>query len=204
MKGEAMKRRYLSIAVILLFTVFMILACGSKDKGPAELAIKAAEEAINVAKTEAAKIVPDEVAALESALASAKDKIAKKDYKAALAEAQGLADKAKAAVESAKTKKDELTKNWTDLSAGLPKMVNAIQSRVDILSKAKKLPAALTAEKFEEVKTGLTAAKEDWAKAQESFKAGSLAEAITAATSVKEKAAKAMEALGMPVPGAAK
>ena len=197
-------KRNLSIAVILLFSVFMIVACGSKDKGPAELAIKAAEEAVNVAKTEAAKIIPDEVTALETALASAKDKLAKKEYKEALAEAQGLADKAKAALEVAKTKKDEFTNNWAELSEGLPKMFNAIQSRVDILSKAKKLPAALTAEKFEEAKAGLAAAKENWAKAEENFKAGSLAEAISTATAVKEKAMAAMEALGMPVPGAAK
>jgi len=97
-----------------------------------------------------------------------------------------------------------LTQKWAELSQGLPKMVEAIQRRVDILSKAKKLPASLTAEKFEEAKTSLAAAKEDWTRAQESFKSGSLADAISVATSVKEKAVNAMEALGLPVPEAAK
>ena len=53
------------------------------------------------------------------------------------------------------------------------------------------------------VKSGLEGAKEEWAKAQESFKAGNLAEAISVANSVKEKATKAMETLGLPVPGGA-
>ena len=76
-------------------------------------------------------------------------------------------------------------------------MVAAVQSRVDMLSKSKKLPANLTAEKFDGAKSGLAAAKEEWTKALESFKAGNLAEAVSSAKSVKDKAVAAMEALGM-------
>jgi len=83
-------------------------------------------------------------------------------------------------------------------------MVGAIQSRVDILSKAKKLPANLTAEKFAEVKSGLEAATADWAKAQESFKSGNLGDAIALANTVKGKAVQAMGILGLPVPAGAK
>jgi hypothetical protein len=83
-------------------------------------------------------------------------------------------------------------------------MVEAIQSRVDILSKSKKLPANLTAEKFEDAKSGLAAAKEEWGKALESFKAGNLAEAVSMAKSVKDKAVATMDTLGMPVPAGAK
>ncbi|MBN1663133.1 MAG: hypothetical protein JW943_05990 [Deltaproteobacteria bacterium] len=199
-----MKSRYVSIAIILLFTVFMMMACGNRDKGPAELAIKAAEDAVNAAKKEAAKFVPDQVSTIESTLASAKDKLAKGQYKEALTEAQVIIGMAKEAALAAKAKKDEFTKTWAELSEGLPKMVEAVQNRVDTLSRATKLPAALTAEKFAEAKTGLAAVKEDWAKAQESFTAGNLANAVSVATSVKDKAVKAMEALGMPVPEAAK
>ena len=105
---------------------------------------------------------------------------------------------------AAKAKKDELTKTWTELSQGLPKMVEAIQSRVDILSQSKKLPANLTAEKFEQAKSGLAAAKEEWAKALENFKGGMLTEAIAMANSVKKKAVQTMEILGLPVPVGAK
>jgi len=181
----------------------MLLACAS-DKGPAETAIKAAEDAINSVKGEAAKYVPDQLKSLESALAAAKDKFAKEDYKTANADATALSAKVKEVADAAKAKKDELTKSWTDLSAGVPKMVEAVQSRVDILSKSKKLPASLTAEKFDEVKSALAAAKEQWAKADEGFKAGNLADAVSMANAVKEKAAKAMELLGMPVPAGAK
>ena len=192
-----MKRNFISIAVIVLFAIAMIMACTDANKAPAELAVKAAEEAINAVKGEAAKLVPEEVTALETALASAKDKLAKGEYKAALDEAKGLAVKAKQVLEAAKAKKDELTKKWTELSQGLPKMVEDIQGKVDALSQLKKLPANMTADKLAEAKSGLDAVKADWAKAQESFKTGNMAEAISVATSVKDKAVKTMETLGI-------
>ncbi len=98
----------------------------------------------------------------------------------------------------------ELTAKWTILSAGVPKMVEAIQSRVDILSKSKKLPASITAEKFTEVKSVLAAVKEDWNKAQESFKAGKINDAVAVGTAAKDKIVKAMETLGMTVPAGMK
>jgi type I site-specific restriction endonuclease len=142
-----MKKKLLCIGVILLFAALTVTGCGKADKSAAELAVKTATEAIDKAKTEIGKIAPDEVAALETALASAKEKLDKGDYKAALTEAQGLVTKVNDVVAAAKAKKDEvvdkvdLTKQWKDLSKGLPKMISALQSRVDILSKSKKLPA---------------------------------------------------------------
>jgi len=98
----------------------------------------------------------------------------------------------------------ELTAKWTILSAGVPKMVESLQSRVDILSQSKKLPASITAEKFAEVKSVLASIKEDWNKAQESFKAGEISDAVAVGTSVKDKLVKAMESLGMTVPSGIK
>lgn len=197
-----MKRIFVSI-VAMLFISVLFMACAD-EKGPAELAMKAAEQAVAATKAEAEKLVPDQVAALESALASAKDKLAKGEFKEALSEAQGLVGKAKDVLAAAQAKKDELTQKWTELSQGLPQMVEAIQGKVDDLSKLKKLPKAITTEKLAEAKSGLEAVKADLAKAQESFKSGNIAEAIAVATVVKEKAAKAMESLGITAPEPAK
>jgi hypothetical protein len=199
-----MKRKLVVFGIVLLVSALLLAACGDGGKGPAEQAIKAAEAAVATAKAEAGKFLPDDLKSLEGALAAVKDKFAKGDYKAVVGEAGGLVGKANDLVASAKTKKEELTKSWTTLSEGLPKMVGAIQSRVDILSKSKKLPANLTAEKFAEVKSGLAAATADWAKAQESFKSGNLGDAIALANTVKGKAVQAMEILGLPVPAGAK
>ena len=197
-------RKYMSMVMIIAFVFgLMVFGCSSAKK-PAEEALKAAEQAVNGAKGEAGKVVPDMVKSLEDTLSSAKEKFGKGDYKAALADAQSIPGKAKEVLEAVKAKKEELTKTWGDLSQGLPKMMEAIKSRVDILSKSKKLPANLTPEKFAEAKSGLTEAMNQWGTSQEDFKAGNIAEAITKATAIKEKAVQILQTLGMPVPEAAK
>jgi uncharacterized protein YaaN involved in tellurite resistance len=195
---------------IVLLSVLMIVAAGlialgcSKAKGQAEAALKAAEKAISEVKPEAEKFVPDQIKAVEAALNGAKEKFGKKDYSAALSDAQAIPGKVKEIVASLNAKKDELTKTWADLDQGIPKMMEAIKSRVGILSQSKKLPANLTKEKFEEAKSGLESALKDWETAKENSKTGNLAEAVTKGNTVKEKAVQVLQILGMPVPAAAK
>jgi len=197
-------RKYISmVLVISIVTTLVLFSCASVKK-PAEEALKAAEQAVGQAKTEAGKIVPDQVSSLEAALNGAKEKFSKGDYKAALTEAQAIPGKVKEVLEAAKAKKEELTKTWNDLSQGLPKMIGAIKSRVDILSKSKKLPSNLNPEKFAEVKSKLSEAMNEWGVSQESFKGGNLADAVTKANSIKEKAVQMLQTLGMPVPQGAK
>lgn len=191
-----MKRNSILLVIALFVGALLFVSCAGQ-KGPAELAIKSAEEAINATKVEAEKYVPDQMAELDNALAAVKDKFAKGEYGAVIPEAQSLVTKAKGVLDAAMAKKDELMKNWTDLSQGVPGMLEAIQGKVDSLAKSFKLPAGLTAEKFEEVKTTFTSAKEDWTKALESFKAGNYADAVSVAGSVKEKAMQTMQTLGI-------
>jgi hypothetical protein len=199
MKGSIIMKKkifYLAMTLFVFVSVFFLISC-SGGKGPAEVAIKAADEAVNATKAEAAKIAPDEVKSLEDSLAVVKEKFVKKEYKAVLAEATSLAGKAKEVLAAAKVKKEELTKKWTELSQGIPPMVADIQNKVDSLSKAKKLPASLTKEKFEEVKAGFASVKDEWEKVQQSFTSGNFADAVNVATSLKDKASKIMETLGI-------
>ena len=57
---------------------------------------------------------------------------------------------------------------------------------------------------FEEAKTGLATVKQTWADAQESFKGGKVEDAVAKATTVKDKTAEIMTKLGMQVPAAAR
>jgi len=195
-----MKKTIISTILIFIST-FFLLACGGDNK-PAEMAVKTAEEAVNTARTEAVKYVPDQVKSLEDSLAIVKDKLARKEYQAVVTEAQALTGKAKEVIEAAKLKKEEMTASWTNISQEIPKMIEMMQSKVDILSKEKKLPADLTTEKFADAKSGLSAVKEEWAKALENFKAGNVANAVSSANAVKEKAMHTMGLLGLPTPAA--
>lgn len=190
--------------LMLLLAVTLTTGCGDKNKVPAEAAIKAAETAVNQAREQAGKLLPDQVKGLEDALAAAKDKYGKGDFAGALADAGALPEKAKSVLATAQAKKDEFAKEWTSMSEGLPKTLEAIKSRVDILSQSKKLPANVSADNLETAKTALTSATAEWTKAQDNFKSGAMGDAVAAAKTVKENAVKALEALAMPVPQALK
>jgi hypothetical protein len=195
-------KKYLKPMVLMVLILFAV-AC-AKDSKPAEEAIKAAEAAINAVKGEAMKYIPDQVKGLEDGLQAAKDAFAKKDYKAALSAAKDLPGKAKDLAAAAATKKEELTNAWKEMSGGLPKMVEAIKSRVDILSKSKKLPANLDKAKLDGVKAGLPEVTQMWNDAQKAFSGGNLADAVSKAKTVKDKAVEMMTTLGMQVPAGAK
>jgi hypothetical protein len=189
--------------ILCLAALVMLSACAS-DKAPAEQALKAAESAVAGVKTEAAKWVPDQAQALDASLAAVKDKFAKGDYKAVLAEAPALTTRANAVAAAATSKKAELAKSWEAVSAGLPQMMEAVKSRIDILSKSKKLPANVTKEKFEAAKAGLAEATKGWDDATAAYKGGNVTDAMAKADTVKKKTVEALEALAMPVPPAAK
>jgi hypothetical protein len=174
----------------------LAIACNS-GKAPAEAALKLAEEAVNSARTEAENLVPDDFRSLSDDLAAAKDAYAKKDYKGALAAAQSIQQKANDVTAKAKARKDELAASWNTVAADVPKAVEAVKSRVDMLSQSKKLPKGLDAAKFESAKNDLTAATSTWAEAQAAQAAGKWDEAIDKAKQAKDKAMAAMASLGM-------
>ena len=198
-----MMKRLVSRSVVLVVLLFLVVGCAS-DKKPAEQAINLAEDALSAVKAEAMKYVPDQVKAVEGAITAAKDSFGKKDYKAALNAAKDLPAKVKELAAAAASKKEELTKAWGEMSAGLPKMLDAIKSRVDILSKSRKLPANLDKAKFDGVKAGYEEATKVWTDATSAFGAGNLADAMAKAKAVKDKAVEVMTTLGMQIPEAAK
>lgn len=188
----------------MIVTAVLIAACGSADKAPAEAALKAAEQAINAASSDVNQYMPEQARALTDGLAAAKEKFNKGDYKAALTDAQALTTKAKDATSAVAAKKSDLAKNWQDMNAGMPRVMEAIQSRVDILSQSKKLPAGMTSEQLAQAKSGLAEINSQWTEATAASANGNLADAVAKGTAAKRKSAEVLAALNMPVPEALK
>ncbi len=176
------------------------LAACSSQKVPAQAAVTAAEQAFAAVSAEAVKVLPDQTKDVQTALDSAKAALAKGDYQAALTEAQGLTAKISALASAVAAKKAELVQSWAALSAGLPQVIEAIKSRVDILAKAKKLPAGMDAAKLDSVKTGLASITQAWGEATAAAGANDVAGAVAKAAMVKSKAGEMLATLGMPVP----
>jgi hypothetical protein len=89
------------------------------------------------------------------------------------------------------------TEQWNSLSADVPKMVAAIQSRVDILGQSRKLPKNVSQAAFDSAKSGLEYMKSTWAEATSAFSSGDAASAVDKANAVKLKGNEVLQALGM-------
>jgi hypothetical protein len=189
-------------AALVVMACCLVVACGQQKK-MAEAAVKTAEDAVNAASPDVAKYAADSWKGVTDSLAAAKDALARGDYKSAVASANEISGKIQEATSVAMAKKEELTKAWNDLSAGLPKMVDAIKSRVDILSASKKLPSGLDKAALDGAKQALASATQSWTEASDAFKAGNLQDALAKGNAVKDQAAKIMQTLGMSVPAAA-
>jgi len=170
------------LVVGLMVLPLLVAGC---SKGPAEAALKAADEAIANVAPDAQKFVPDEFATLTAAAAEAKASFDKGDYAAALAAAKDLPAKATEVATAAAAKKDELMGQWNVMSKDMPILVADWQKKLDELIASKKLPKTATPERIEEVKAKMAEVSATWTKATEAFNAGDIKGALENGAAVK-------------------
>jgi predicted small lipoprotein YifL len=183
--------------------VMLIVGCANQ-KGPAEQAVAGAESALNAIRDTAQKYVPDQLAAVDAQLASLKDALGKGDYKTVMAGAPGLTaainslkDATAAKASEAEAAMAKAKEAWGSMSTDVPKMVAALQSRVDMLSKSHHLPAGVTKDSLASAKSGLDSIKSAWADASAAATSGDFSTAMTKGTAVKDQATALMQSLGM-------
>lgn len=133
--------------------------------------------------------MPEQLAAIEAMLKSARQSFEKGDYKAAITTAKDLPLKIKDLATAIEAKKAELPQDWQALTDEMPKLITATQSAVN---RARGVDKTVLAE----AKTAVDGMPEAWKQAQDAFKAGNLFEAVTKAAGIKEQAAKIMADLG--------
>ena len=186
--------------IALILAAFVVAGCANK-MAPAQKAIADIEAAVAAAGEDATKYVPDQVQAVNDQLANLKAMFDKKDYKGVLAAAPAVLTQAQGLTAAAAAKKTEMTDmyagEWSTLASSVPQAVAAIQSRVDILSKSKKLPAGMDAATLDNVKTSLAEANSTWAQATQAQAAGDLEQAVTLAQQVKTRTDELLTTLGM-------
>ena len=193
----------LSVWLLTSLVAVLIVGCANQ-KVPAEAAIANAESAIAPIRDAAQKYVPDQMQAVDAQLNSLKDSLAKGDYAAVVAGApalntaiSSLKDAAAAKQADAEAAIAKAKDAWTGLSTDLPKMVDAIQSRVDVLSKSHHLPKGVTKDSLAAAKSGLDSMKGAWSDASNAATSGDFTTAVTKAQAVKDQATQIMQSLGM-------
>jgi hypothetical protein len=190
-------RRLLSLSALVL--IVAVAACASQ-KEPADAAIKGAQSAYSAVSAEAQKYVPDQAKAVQDALTAAQTAFTNGDYASALTQAQALPARITALSAAISSKKAELTTQWNAMSAGIPKLIEALSTRVDTLSKSKGTPKGITKETVTAAQSGVATAKQDWQAATSAASSGDLATAMRQANDVKTRVVDLMKSLNMTLP----
>jgi hypothetical protein len=193
----------LSLWLLATLAAVALIGCTSQ-KAPAEQAVASAESALAAVRDTAQKYVPDQLQSVEAQLTAMKDSLNKGDYQAVLTAAPGMssaisglkdaADAKKADADAALAKAKDA---WGPMSTDVPKMVDAIQSRVDTLSKAHHLPKGVTKDSLASAKSGLDSMKVTWVEAQNAAASSDFTTAVSKGQAVKDQASDVMKSLGM-------
>jgi hypothetical protein len=192
-----------SFWVLATLAAVIIAACANQ-RGPAERAVTAAESALTNIRDMANRYAPDQLQAVDAQLNGVKDSLAKGDYKGVMAAMpalntaiSNLKDTATAKQQEADAASAKAKDAWGPLSSDVPKMVDAISSRVDILSKSRHLPKGVTKDTLAAAKSGLDSMKSAWSDASNAATSGDYTTAVSKGQAVKDQASQIMQSLGM-------
>jgi hypothetical protein len=170
----------------------LALAACANQKEPAEQAFAKVESALAEFHADAEKYAADELKDVDASVANMKNNLARKDYGAVVMGAPSVSASISALKEIVAQRKADAEQmmaaaqaEWTDLSASLPKTVEALQARVDQLTKSKKLPKGLDKAGFDAAKTDFENLKTQWTQASAEFAEGKMAEAVRKARALK-------------------
>jgi hypothetical protein len=189
--------RFTGVRPLIALTLVGAVAGCARERGSAEQAIAAADSTLQTVAADAQAYVPDLYTAAGAKVAAARQDFEAGNYTDALAKAQEAATEAGGLGAAITARKDELSAAWTAMSDSLPGMVQAIQARVDELSKMRRLPAGVTAQALDDAKAALQEMTGSWNQATQAYGSGNLAEATSMASAVQTKAAEVRAALGM-------
>lgn len=181
---------------LTLCSVVLLFAACVNQMEPAKNALDNINTTLTSVSADAQKYVPDQYAQTQSKVAALTASYDKKDYAAVIAGAPALLTEIRGLADAATAKKDEMAKElgneWRSLAASIPQSISAVQAKLDDLAKTKRVPKGVD---VAAAKSGLADANSAWGKAQDAFKAGNPADAVTAAKDAQGKVTAAAAAL---------
>jgi hypothetical protein len=192
MKSTRSIAKYLA----LYSAAILIVASCTNQMEPAKNAIANINATLSAASPDAQKYIPDQLADAQSKVAQLTASYDKKDYAAVLAAAPAVLTEVNGLAGAATAKKDENLKalgtEWRSLATSIPQSITAVQTRIDALSKTKRVPKDID---LNGAKSGLADGTSAWEKAQSSFSSGNAEDAVAAAKDAKSKVESAAAAL---------
>lgn len=189
---------------LVAFCALLAMAGCASQKAPATQAVTAADAALAAIHDQAEKYAPSDLQQVQGSIDAMKGNLASGDYKAVLAAAPNVTSQISALKDDVATKQEAaqaaLTaakQQWDSLNTEVPKMVAAIQSRVDVLKRSRRLPKNISKQTLQAATDGLASAKSGWQQATDLFTSGQAVDAVAKAQTAKDNAAKVMQMLGL-------
>jgi len=184
----------------LCSVAILFVACVNQME-PAKNALDNINNTLKSVSADAQQYIPDQYAQAQSKVAQLSGSFEKQNYAAVVAGAPAVLAEVNGLAGAVAAKKDEIVKalghDWRSLSASVPQSLNSVQTRIDSLSKTKHAPKDVD---LGAAKSGLADATSAWDKAQEAFKSGNPADAVTAGKDAQGKVASAAAALKLNLP----
>ena len=183
--------RIAKVFVALAATALMLAACANQ-KEPAEKAVAQVDSALAEFRADAEKYASEELKGVDESVTKLKANLTSKDYSAVVMGAPSVASAVTTLKETVTQKKADAEAviaaaqaEWTDLSAKVPPLVAAVQTKMDALVKSKKLPPNVDKAAFETLKADFESVKTTWTDAAAQFASGAAGEAVRKARDAK-------------------
>jgi hypothetical protein len=189
--------RHLSEGTVVLVVAALSLGAVACNKGPAETALAAADQALTAARPELERYLPEDLASLAAAAAEARSRFEEGEYTEALKTAQALPARVQDALAAATARREQLTATWSAIAGSLPGLVESIGGRLSTLTAAKALPKGTTPDSVADAQAGLASLTRDWTAAVAAFEEGDVPKAVATAEDVEARAEALAEALGI-------
>src|ERR1700722_2046953 len=133
--------RTLQKSAIVCSVLLALLGACTNQREPAQHMMQDIVTTLGGVFEDAAKYVPGELTAVQMKLDDLKTAYDAQDYKAVLARGPAILAEAKGMAADAVAKKSEIAKDqsdqWTSLSAEMPALFTAVQTRLELLSQKK-------------------------------------------------------------------
>lgn len=190
----------------ILTAVLMACVCAGLGctKGPAEQALKAADEAIQAAQPAVQPYVPEQWRLLTDAAEAAHNDFERGNYKAALDAAKAIPGRIEEVKTLAQARKDELAMIWQQMATTAPAMLATMAAKVNEITSTNKMPPGMTREAFDAGKAEMANLIGLWSEAQTAYQTGDVATATEMGAQVKTRAEDLLNKMGVkPAPAGA-
>jgi hypothetical protein len=192
------------IAYLALSAALLIVACTSRMGPAAKNSIDNINATLAAVSADAQKYVPDQLTSVQEKVAALTASYDKQDYGAVMGGAPAVLTAVNGLATAVAAKKDEILKalgdEWRSLAASIPQSVTALQTRIDELSKSKRVPKDID---LAAAKSGLADATSAWESAQSAFKSGNAPDAVPLAKDALSKLQSAAASVKLTLPQAA-